>query len=251
MKKTAFAIGCHPDDIEIMMSGTLFLLKKMDYELHYLNVANGSCGSLEYDAERIIRIRREEAIRAASVLGAVYHESFVNDIEVLYDLPLLRKLTALVRKISPDVMLTHYPVDYMEDHMNTCRLAVSAAFCRNMPNFTADPPIEAVLKDIALYHCMPSGLLDPLCRKVEPGIYVDVESVMDKKVEMLSEHKSQKDWLDRSQGFDSYIKTMTEWNFKIGEMSGEFKYAEGWTRHLPIGLCSQEHDPLKEAIGGR
>ena len=42
---TVLAFGCHPDDIEFMMAGTLLLLKDLGVELHYINIANGSCGT--------------------------------------------------------------------------------------------------------------------------------------------------------------------------------------------------------------
>ncbi len=238
------AIGAHPDDIELMMAGTLFLLKNKGCEIHYLNLANGSCGSMNYDAEATIKIRRAEAQNAADFLGAEYHESLVNDIEILYELPLLRKLTAIVRSIAPDIVLTHYPFDYMEDHSNTCRLAVSASFCRNMPNFQVEPEQKPIFNDVALYHCLPAGLLDPLKNRIIPEIFIDVTEVMENKNTMLAMHKSQKDWLDRSQGFDAYLKTMSDWNLTIGEMSGRFKYAEGWIRHLPNGLSISNIDPL-------
>ena len=44
-ENAAMAIGAHPDDIEFYMAGTLLLLKKAGYEIHYLNVASGNCGS--------------------------------------------------------------------------------------------------------------------------------------------------------------------------------------------------------------
>ena len=47
MKKTAFAVGAHPDDIEFMMAGTLMALKLKGYEIHYMHAANGSCGAME------------------------------------------------------------------------------------------------------------------------------------------------------------------------------------------------------------
>jgi LmbE family N-acetylglucosaminyl deacetylase len=43
--KTALAIAAHPDDIEFMMAGTLILLKHAGYDIHYMNVATGSCGT--------------------------------------------------------------------------------------------------------------------------------------------------------------------------------------------------------------
>jgi hypothetical protein len=58
MNRKAFAIAAHPDDIEFMMAGTLLLLKRAGYEIHYMNVANGSCGTAALPKEQIIDIRR-------------------------------------------------------------------------------------------------------------------------------------------------------------------------------------------------
>ena len=238
------AIGCHPDDIEFMMSGTLIGLKNAGYEIHYMNVANGSCGSDTLPAEEIIQIRREESIKAAALIGAVYHESLTNDLEVFYERELLFKLGAVIRKVEPDIILTHSPVEYMEDHSNTCRLTVSAAFTRGMKNFKTIPPVAAITKPVTIYHCLPYGLQTPLCEPVTADIYVDVTAVMEQKTQMLSCHKSQKEWLDVSQGVDSYLITMAEQCQTIGNMSGRFKYAEGWRRHLHLGFCDADADPL-------
>ena len=70
MSQTVMAIAAHPDDIEFFMSGTLFLLKERGFEVHYMNLANGCCGTEEYDAETIARIRRDEGRAAAEYLGA-------------------------------------------------------------------------------------------------------------------------------------------------------------------------------------
>src|SRR5262245_25298653 len=135
----AIAIGAHPDDIEFSMAGTLLLLKKAGYESHYLTVANGSCGSTEYDAPTLRTIRGAEARAAAKILGAHFHPSLKDDLEILYDLDTLRRLAAIIREVKPAVVLTHSPQDYMEDHTNTCRLVVTAAFTRGMPNFKTSP----------------------------------------------------------------------------------------------------------------
>ena len=70
--KTAFAIAAHPDDIEFLMSGTLMHLRDAGYEIHYMNVANGCCGTTEYDVPTITRIRREEAQAAAASIDAIF-----------------------------------------------------------------------------------------------------------------------------------------------------------------------------------
>lgn len=248
MSKRAFAIGCHPDDIEFGMAGTLLLLQKAGYEIHYMNLANGSCGTNQYDRDTIVRIRREEAMNSARLVGAVFHESLVDDLEVLYEKETLWKLGSVVRDVEPEIILTQYPVDYMEDHMNTCRLAVSAAFCRGMTNFKADPPRKITEQDVTIYHSVPHSLTDQLRRPIIPGMYVDVSSVVSRKREMLAMHKSQKEWLDDSQGMDSYLITMENNCRHMGRHSGKFEFAEGWTRHLHLGLSAKEYDPLRDAL---
>jgi hypothetical protein len=63
--KTAIAIVAHPDDIEFMMSGTLLLLKNADYEIHYMNLASGNCGSIDHNREETGKIRMREGKKAA------------------------------------------------------------------------------------------------------------------------------------------------------------------------------------------
>ena len=81
MPHRAFAIAAHPDDIEFVMAGTMFLLGQCGFELHYMNIANGCCGSLREDAATTARIRHGEARRAAEFLGATFHDSLTNDLE--------------------------------------------------------------------------------------------------------------------------------------------------------------------------
>lgn len=248
MSKTAFAIAAHPDDIEFLMAGTLIRLADAGYEIHYLNVANGCCGSADHDRETIIRMRREEAKQAAESIGATFHESLCNDIEVFYERETLARLTSIVREVKPEIVLTHSPVDYMEDHTNTCRLAVTATFCRGMPNFPVNPPRDAVSQTVTLYHAQPYSNRDPLGNVVRPDLFVDVSDVIENKVAMLACHKSQKDWLDESQGHDSYLNTLRNLDAEVGHMSGRYEYAEGWRKHLHVGFCGADDDPLLQAL---
>jgi len=249
MAKRVFAIGAHPDDIEFLMAGTLILLGDAGWEVHTMNIANGSCGTSTLPAEEIVRIRREEARRAAGCIGAVWHESLVPDIEVFYDGPLLSKVAAVVREVAPDVLLTHSPNDYMEDHQNAARLAASAAFVRGMRNFATDPPREPIGGDVTVYHAQPHGNRDALGRAVRPGLFVDIRGTLARKREMLACHESQKAWLDVTQGLDSYLAAMADLARQVGEMCGRFEYAEGFRRRNPLGFCGPDADPLAEALG--
>ena len=62
---------------------------------------------------------------------------------------------------------------------------------------------------------------------------------MDEKTAMLACHKSQQQWLDTSQGLNSYLETMRDLMREVGRMSGRFEYAEGWRRHMHLGLCAR------------
>lgn len=246
---TAIAIAAHPDDIEFFMAGTLLLLKNAGWEIHYMTVANGSCGSVRYNALQTRAIRRKESIRAAELLGARFHGSLTNDLEVFYELSTLRRLAAVIREVKPSIVLTHSPQDYMEDHTNTCRLAVTAAFARGMSNFRTQPPRPAIHSEVAVYHALSHGLCDGLRRQILPELYVNTTAVHRLKRDALACHLSQKEWLDASQGMDSYLKAMDAMSRAVGRMSRRFKHAEGWRRRSHLGFCSKPVDPLRQALG--
>ena len=246
--QVVMAVGCHPDDIEFMMGGTLFRLRERGLQLHYMNVANGNCGTLEYGREEIEVIRRREAQQAAKKLGATWHPSIANDLEVVYDIDLVKQVLSVMRRVKPDIVLVPALHDYMEDHMNTARIAVTAAFTLAMPNFVSIPPEDTVVKEIAVYHAMPYGLHDGLSRKVVPHFYVDVSASIDDKQDMLACHVSQRNWLDDSQKLDSYLQAMRDMGRQMGSDSGLFEFAEGWTRHNPLGYSSPSYTPLESVL---
>jgi len=246
--KIAIAIGAHPDDIEFYMAGTLLLLKKAGYQTHYLNIANGNCGSVQYNSSATRDIRLTEARAAAKLLGAHFHPSLTNDLEILYHLDLLRGLAAIIREVKPRIILTHPPQDYMEDHTNTCRLVVTAAFARGMPNFKSTPSRPTADYPVTLYHSMPHGLCDQLRQSVIPGAFVNTAAVHNAKRDALARHKSQQHWLDASQGINSYLLAMEDMSLELGKMSKKFKHAEGWRRHLHFGFCEREADPLADTL---
>jgi LmbE family N-acetylglucosaminyl deacetylase len=247
--KTAIAIGAHPDDIEFSMAGTLLLLKEAGFEIHYMNLASGNCGSAEHNSSMLRSIRNTEARAAAKLLGAHFHTHITDDLEIFYTLDLLRSLAAVIREVKPRVILTHPPQDYMEDHTNACRLAVTAAFARGMPNFKSTPSRPTADYETTVYHSMPHGLCDQLRRRVVPGLFVNTASVHKTKRDALAAHKSQQGWLDVSQKMNSYLLAMEDMSLEVGKLSRKFKHAEGWRRHLHFGFCGENTDPLAQVLG--
>ena len=247
----ALAVGAHPDDIEFLMAGTLILLRNAGWEIHYLNLSAGDLGSLSLNASAIARVRRREARTAARLLGAQWHPPICRDLQVFYEDRTLRKLCALVRDVRPSVILTHSPQDYMEDHTNTSRLTVTAAFARGARNYRTTPSRTAYLAPVTIYHACPHGLRDQLRQVVAPDALVDTTAVQDEKRAALACHASQREWLDRTQGFDSYLGAMDAFSSELARMSGKFRHAEGWRLHSHLGFCDERADPLRAAIPDR
>jgi LmbE family N-acetylglucosaminyl deacetylase len=186
---------------------------------------------------------------AAEYLGAVFHESITNDFEVFYQDDLIRKVTAVVRTVKPDLVFLPSLEDYMEDHMNSARIGVTAVFAKGSPNYISIPPVDAIQMDVAVYHAMPAGLHDMMGNKIIPSLYVDIGAVMDRKSTMLSLHKSQQNWLDASQGLNQYVSTMVDNARDVGTLSGKYEFAEGWRPHNHLGFSRTPIDPLGDLFG--
>jgi len=248
-KPTVLAVAAHPDDIEMTMAGTLLHLRDRGWEVHYMNLANGSCGTAVDPEEVIIAKRAAEARAACELVGFVWHPPIVNDLGVYHCNEQIRQVVAVVRDVRPRILLTQSPVDYMEEHQNASRVACTAAFCRGMVNCYSVPTRTPYGDDVAIYHALPHGLRDPLRKRLRAGQYVDISATLAAKRDMLACHKSQKEWLDVSQGMDAYLEVMADFGRQVGALSGRFACAEGWRRHNHLGYSAREIDPLSEALG--
>jgi LmbE family N-acetylglucosaminyl deacetylase len=184
---------------------------------------------------------------AAREVGAHIYPPIADDLTLFHDAPSIAKVAAVVRRVKPDIILTP-PLDYMEDHTNACRLAVTAAFARSMPIYATLPPEPRYLGDVVIYHAMPVGLMSGLRQPFEPEAFVDIGATLSRKRSM---HPSQAEWLNLSQGMASYLSRMEEVSRQIGLLSGRFEFAEGWRRHLHVGYAPEDTDPMAKLLGDR
>jgi LmbE family N-acetylglucosaminyl deacetylase len=247
---SVLAIAAHPDDIEFLFAGTMLQLAKRGWDVHYMNLCDGSRGSTTMGQQECAETRLAEAKNACEVLGAEFYPPIYADMEACYTTENLKRVTAVVRQAKPSIVLAHAPSDYMEDHEIACRLAVSAAFSHGMPNLVSEPPVDVFMDPVTVYHAQPIGNRVPTGELVHPHFYVDITDVIDQKVDALACHASQKQWLDESQGQDSYLQTMRDMSHEVGSMSGKYAYAEGWRRRLHWGFCGPDDDPLRHALAG-
>src|SRR5439155_17105083 len=116
----------------------------------------------------ISRVRREEARKAAALLGGAYHCLEERDMRVFYGEPALEKVVRLFREVRPRIVISHSPSDYLLDHEVTSTLAWAAAFDAPMRNIYADrghpPALEAIPH---LYYADPIEGKDALGRPIE------------------------------------------------------------------------------------
>lgn len=225
-------IHAHPDDAEMFTCGTLALLAGMGHEVTIVSMTPGDCGTKQYSAEEIARMRRAEAAKAAELIGAKYICAEFRDLAVFVDDASRRRVTAILRKTRPDIVLTASPIDYHCDHEATSTLVVDACFAAPAPNYDTsaygdEPATDAIPH---LYFVDPAEGTDRECRPQIPQFLVDVSSTMDKKRAMLACHDSQRQWLKDHHGMDNFIETMDEWTAQRGKLAG-LAYAEGFRQY--------------------
>jgi LmbE family N-acetylglucosaminyl deacetylase len=228
----------HPDDAEILCGGTLIRLADAGWEIHVATVAAGDCGSTTLAGPEIAAVRRGEARAAAAKIEATYHCLEEPDIQVVFDKATNRKVIDLLRQIAPTLLFTHPRHDYMLDHEQVHLLARAAAFAYPIPNASQLPllPGSAIPW---LYYCDPVESRDPYTlAPVVPTTYVDISAQIERKVEMLACHASQRDWLRAHHGMDEYIDAMRSFSAARGKEAGAL-YAEAFVQHRghPFPQC--------------
>lgn len=244
---TVLALMAHPDDIEFLCAGTLALLKRAGWNVHIATMTAGDLGSMTLPPARIARIRRAEARAAAKVLGADYTCLGFRDLTIVYGERTKLRVTELIRKVKPDLLISHSPDDYMADHVETPRLAREAAFASTIPNWRAgrSKPCASIP---AIVYADPIENIDMYGRRLRARIVVDITEVMPVKQRMLACHESQRSWLRAQHGEDEYILSMKRWSADRGRDAG-VEYAEGFQPHRGHGFPKTDY--LSQALGPR
>src|SRR3954454_15263635 len=111
-RKHVLAIHAHPDDIEILAAGTVMRLTEKGHTVTIVTMTPGDCGSAEYPAEEISRTRRREAAEASELAGAEYFCAEFRDLAIFSDDSSRRRVTEILRRVQPDIVITASPVDY-------------------------------------------------------------------------------------------------------------------------------------------
>jgi LmbE family N-acetylglucosaminyl deacetylase len=243
--KTLITLLAHPDDAEILCAGTLVRLADAGWDVHIATATPGDGGTMTQSRWEIGSVRTNEGKAAAAVIGGTSHCLGADDCYVMYDRKTLQAAVDLFRNVNPSLVFAHAPKDYMMDHEMISMVARAASFAYGVPN-ASTVPLKKGSGVPHLYYCDAVESKDPFGNEIKPTTYVDITEQMDKKVEMLACHASQREWLRDHHGMDEYIEAM--------KRSGEFRgkqasatYAEAFVQHL--GHAYPQNDLLADLFG--
>jgi LmbE family N-acetylglucosaminyl deacetylase len=225
-------IHAHPDDAEILTGGTLALLAASGNHVTIISMTAGDCGSGSLSGKEISVIRQREATAAAKLIRADYLCAKFRDLAIFNNDESRRRVTELIRKLRPDVILTASPVDYHCDHEATSVLVRDASFAASVPNYITNskdpaPPLHAIRH---LYFVDSMGGLDRMGSTIRPDFVVNVKTTFKTKRQMLAAHESQREWLKRQHGIDDPLQVMERWTRARGKLAG-IDFGEGFRRY--------------------
>jgi len=215
------AVGAHPDDIEILCAGTLARCAARGDTVIMCVATNGNMGSKTLSPARLAEVRESEARASAAKLGAQLIFLGYPD-EYLYpDHDTRMRFIEMIRSARPDVIITHSPNDYHQDHRTVSDLVFVASFMAAVPHVETASPFHNAIPPLYYMDTL-AGL------GFQPTEYVDITDTLDTKLAMLRCHQSQLEWLGDYNGIDIVEFVTVTARFR-GLQCG-VRYAEGFCR---------------------
>ncbi len=102
----------------------------------------------------------------------------------------------LIRRVKPDLILTHRPADYHPDHRYTGQLVQDAAYMVTVPRIAADTP---TLTTNPIFGYLSDRFQKPT--PFVPDVVVGIDAEMDRIADALDAHESQfYEWLPHNMG---------------------------------------------------
>ncbi|THF77125.1 PIG-L deacetylase family protein [Cohnella fermenti] len=215
------AIGAHPDDIELQCGGTLALYAKQGDEVYAAVATNGDMGNYDVEPERLAAIREAEFREACAVMGAAPIWMGYPDERLVPTLEHRLAFVDVIRRVDPDLVITHGPNDYHPDHRYTGQLVWDALPLAGVASLKTAVP--ATSRQVTLYYMDNTGGVG-----FQPTEFVDITDTIEKKKEALGRHLSQVRIFRQLMDVDLLDLVETVGKFR-GYQAG-CRYAEGFVK---------------------
>lgn len=175
----ALAVGAHPDDIELVVGGTLLKLNSLGYKTAVLDMTSGEMGT-----RGSREIRAQEAAAAAKVLKLTARENLgLPDSKVWCNEESRTKMVRALRKFRPKVVFTHYWDDPHPDHAHISEIVREAAYLSGLAKYDVESG-QTRYRPSAIAHFM-------FPRTAVPSFVVDISDFVTEKMAAIHCYKSQ------------------------------------------------------------
>ncbi len=199
-------IGAHPDDCDIKAGGIAALYSQQGHLVKFVSVTNGDAGHHEMGGGTLAQRRNLEAQAASQTIGIEYELLDNHDGELMPTLENRYKIIRAIRDFRADLIMTHRPNDYHPDHRYTSMLVQDAAYMVTVPNICALTP-HLAKNPVIVY--LSDNFQKP--NPFTPDVVIDIDSVVEKKIDMLHCHESQfYEWLPYNSGSLESVPNSTQ-----------------------------------------
>lgn len=188
--------GAHPDDCDIKAGGLAIHYSNLGHNVKFVSHTNGATGHHEIGGIELARRRYEEAQAVAGVAGIEYQVLDNHTGELEPSVANRKEVIRIIRDYEPDLVFSHRPNDYHPDHRYSAALVQDAAYIVTVPNMC---PLTPYLETNPVIMYLSDNFQKP--NPFLPDVVLDIDDVIEKKVEMLHCHTSQMyEWLPYNSG---------------------------------------------------
>lgn len=195
-------VCAHPDDCDFNYGGVAIKYAAAGHKVKFLSLCNGCYGHHVLTPKETAARRYLETQEAAKVAGIEYDVWDVDDCTLEATMENRKRLIREIREFHPDILFCHRTNDYHADHRNAAILVQDASYLLIVPGFC--PEVPAMRKMPVIMSAWDRFKQPPF----KPKLAINIEDVIDKKIEMFNCHVSQVyEWLPYSHCQEDAVPT--------------------------------------------
>ena len=188
--------GAHADDCDIKAGGLAAHYAEAGHRVKFVAHTNGATGHHEIGGIELAKRRYEEAQASGRVLGIEYEVLDNHTGELEPTVHYRKQVIRVIRDFQPDLVMSHRPWDYHPDHRYSAMLVQDAAYIVTVPNMC---PLTPFVDTNPIIMYLSDNFQKPV--PFDADIVVDIDDVIEKKIDMLHCHTSQMyEWLPFNSG---------------------------------------------------